>query len=95
MFEDPTPAEKHQLFKDIFEEIITRAKGCKGEDLVNRPDMAVNNITKYPADKIRELVEEGRLVEIKYLLPDATSWKDAKSFLLPAGTKIKISGFIE
>lgn len=66
-------------------ERVEALQGVKAVALVSEPEMAV--IDDLP-QKLEDLVKDGQLVEVEYVLPNM-SWR-AKSFYLPAGTKVRV-----
>lgn len=65
---------------------VTNLQGCKATDLA-----ASRNLVGYDVNWpriIEEAVRRGRLIEVEYVLP--TMDYRAKSFLLPAGTRVEI-----
>lgn len=81
--------------KDIIVSIVNRMQGCKAtelacdEALLELPSEAKRGLLNsgVPA-LVDELVAEGRLVEVEYVLPNLSF--RAKSYLFPTGTKVKI-----
>jgi hypothetical protein len=66
-------------------ERVEALQGVKAVALVSEPEMAV--IDNLP-QTLEDLVKDGQLVEVEYVLPNM-SWR-AKSFYLPAGTKVRV-----
>jgi hypothetical protein len=77
--------------KDIVVDLVTSCQGAKATQLAA---VAVEQIagvlesTGYDPEIVEELVAEGRLVEVEYILPDMDY--RCKSFLLPQGTKVRV-----
>lgn len=74
--------------KDNIIEVIKDCQGCKATELpvklvhfIGAWDVELDNLPEL----IEELVSEGKLCEIEYILPGTDR---IKSFLLPAGTEI-------
>ena len=76
--------------KQLVCDLVTQKQGCKIMDLL--PSFYEwPGSTEFTLDSLADaLVEEGRLVEIEYTLPGVLNYK-IKSFLLPAGTDVKIN----
>jgi len=74
--------------KDAICQHVAEAQGCKATELA---------VALWQAEDlsslIAELVSEGRLTEVEYVLPNLNY--RAKSFLLPGNTSITLSGFLE
>jgi hypothetical protein len=71
-------------------EVVTECQGCKAIELLCKlPTHARQGIQEssidFP-DLIEEMVAEGSLVEVEYILPNMKY--RAKSFLLPPGTSV-------
>ena len=74
-------------------EVIGSVQGCKATELpvllrefLNDPQCSQIYQFEIP-DLIQEMVQEGMLVEVEYILPNMNY--RIKSFLLPANTEIK------
>ena len=70
-------------------EIVETKQGCKATELVDfiagtHPELLV--VLDDLTDTIEEMVHEGELVEVEYVLPQIEY--RAKSYLLPRGTQI-------
>lgn len=75
--------------KDRLVEEIVSAQGIKGPHLAAAEDILSMEDFDFP-QVLDELVAEGRVVEVEYVLP--TMSYRAKSFFLPAGTKVRVIG---
>ena len=80
--------------KQIVCDLVMRKQGCKIMDLI--PSFYDHDgATEYNLNSLADdLVEEGRLIEVEYILPGKLSYK-IKSFLLPAGTDIKVNDTVK
>ena len=89
-----TTNSKEDDFKKLIVEAVAAANGIKSTELVCHPSIirraASDDGAPSVPDLIDELVSEGRLIEIEFVLPHMKY--RIKSFLLPAGTDIKIRG---
>ena len=76
--------------KKIVCDLVTRKQGCKTMDLI--PSFYEwPGSTEFTLDSLADdLVEEGRLIEVEYVLPGMLNYK-IKSFLLPAGTDVMVN----
>lgn len=72
---------------------VLECQGCKATELVVKlPEWTRKGMYDSPFDfveLIEEMVDEGTLVEVEYVLPNMQY--RIKSFLLPAGTSIRTS----
>ena len=84
MFDDATPAEAKKFVKECLVIEVTKTQGCKLTELITRD--CVVKLTNRPTELINELIDEGKLVEIEYVLPELEF--RVKSYLLPSGTKV-------
>jgi hypothetical protein len=77
--------------KEQITKVVEMVQGCKATELVAHPEI-VPIIVEFDSgeyfDMIEELVSEGNLVEIEYVLPNMNF--KVKSFLLPKGTTVDI-----
>ena len=76
--------------KQLIIDEVTNLNGCKAIDLTvkkNLLPLVTSEFSMY--ELIDELVSQGRLIEIEYILP-IISYR-AKSFLLPAGTNVVVN----
>lgn len=76
-----------ETIKDTIVNVVTRIQGCKAVHLaceteIIKLDLGDRNLP----DLVEELIEEGRLVEVEYILPNLSF--RLKGFLLPPGTSI-------
>lgn len=69
---------------------ITSLNGIKATALAAEPDIAIGLQEFNIPELLDELVQEKRLIEIEYALPDM-DWR-LKSFYLPVGTTVSIKG---
>ena len=67
---------------------IVGLQGIKATQLVALPEIAVPLQDFDIPNLLDELVQEGKIIEIEYKLPEM-DWR-VKSFYLPAGTEIRI-----
>jgi hypothetical protein len=78
--------------KNRIVEIVTEKQGCKATELCAIHELVLadnGDGNGFPIpDLVEELVQEEKLVEIEYVLPSMNY--RIKSFLLPAGTQIKM-----
>ena len=75
--------EKDEL-KALIEEIVNSRNGIKATELAAMPEVAkAVGALDFPG-ALNDLVEEGRIVEVDYTVPDLP--KRIKSFLLPVGS---------
>jgi hypothetical protein len=65
---------------------VTERNGCKAMDICASSEIVVNNAQHKIPDLIEELIDEGKLCEIEYVLP--TINYRIKSFLLPKDTEL-------
>jgi hypothetical protein len=76
-----------EYLKKIIVDYVNSKQGCKAMELVEIICMVdVQDSTMDLSDAIKELVNEGKLVEVEYCL-ESMDYR-VKSFLLPAGTTI-------
>lgn len=74
--------------KNKIVERITSIQGCKGPELPSNITDFINKLPCELTDLLEELVQEGRLCEVEYVLagmPDRI-----KSFYLPPQTEIRV-----
>lgn len=76
--------------KQLVCDLVTEKQGCKILDLIPQFYEAVGSTDFTVNSLVDELVEESRLIEIEYVLPGMLDYK-IKSFLLPAGTDVKVN----
>jgi hypothetical protein len=70
--------------KDLIVQVVTDIQGAKTVELV-----ADERLTAFVSfELLEELVAEGRLVEVEYVLPER-DWQ-CKSFYLPKGTDVRV-----
>ena len=79
-----------QEIKDAIVERVTANQGMKATQLAAEADLAIeaNPFMDDIPEMYEELVREGRLLEIEYVLPNLPF--RTKSFYLPAGTTISV-----
>lgn len=81
---------------DPLVQMVINLQGVKSTTLMAH--LEVHDLPENPQERIDQLVESGHLVEIEYILPATTNpmvSDRVKSFLLPAGTRIKVKGAVE
>lgn len=74
-------------------EIVTEKQGCKATEISVDEELAKAATvlgTDVVVNEIYQLANEGKLIEIEYVLPRLNF--RIKSFMLPQGTKINIQG---
>jgi hypothetical protein len=77
-----------QIVEDLVNNLIHVNFGLKGSELVLKIMSKDLNITNNQVmDVIFDMVEDGDLVEVEYILPNHHT---SKSFVLPKGTRINI-----
>jgi len=72
--------------KDLIIQVVIDKQGAKATVLAAEEQL-LNLGHDFP-DLVEELVEEKRLVEVEYILPDMNY--RCKSFLLPKGTRVRV-----
>jgi hypothetical protein len=72
--------------KQLIVERVSEKAGLKAVHLASEEDIVL--ACKDLPSICEELVEEGRLVEVEYVLPEM-DWR-IKSFYLPAGTVVRV-----
>lgn len=78
--------------KDLIVKTIEAMQGMKATELAAMPEVVLplSLVQLELPDLIDELVEEGRLTEVEYSVPEL-HWR-AKSFLLPANSQVRLLG---
>lgn len=66
---------------------VISLQGCKATQLSVEEDLL--EVWQYSSGLIDELVQEGKLIEVTYSLPQMPY--RLKSFLLPAGTSVQVT----
>jgi hypothetical protein len=77
---------KREEIKQVITDVVTRMQGCKATELASDESLVPLPINDFPG-LLEEMIKEGRLVEIEYILPHL-SYR-IKSFLLPPGTEVR------
>lgn len=72
--------------KDLIVQVVTEKQGAKATVLAAEERLLAIGYD-FP-DLVEELVDEDRLVEVEYVLPDMNY--RCKSFLLPKGSKVRV-----
>ena len=76
-----------ETIKNTIVNVVTRIQGCKAMHLSCEKEIIDLDLgNRRLPDVVEELIEEGRLVEIEYILPQLSF--RLKSFLLPPETHI-------
>jgi hypothetical protein len=76
------------IIKNLIVAAIEGKQGCKTTELIVIPSL-IQAVVEMRGDfmaLIQELIDEGRIIEIEYTVPNL-DWR-IKSFLLPAGSTI-------
>lgn len=73
-------------WKNYIVELVTRKQGCKMIEIIC--DRKIHALECNPEKLVEELVDEGKIIEVEYVLPEMTY--RVKSFLLPVGTTITV-----
>lgn len=75
--------------KNIIIGMINEKQGCKATELA--ADLVLMNFENHkPLSLLNELVQEKRIIEIEYILPQMDY--RVKSFYLPIGAKVRVLG---
>lgn len=67
---------------------IVGLQGIKVTQLASEPEIVMGLQGFDIPDLLDEMVQEGKIMEIEYVLPDM-QWR-CKSFYLPVGTKVRV-----
>jgi len=80
-----------EKLKDKVHDLISSVQGCKATELVTKLDRDILEALEVHdlSSVLAELILEHRIIEIEYVLPQLNY--RTKSFLLPAGTEVKVN----
>ena len=73
--------------KRLILETVASLQGCKATELAANKNVAIN-IGQELNDVIEELVEDGELKSVEYIVPNLPD--RIKLFLFPKGTQVKV-----